>query len=192
MKYLRKIILLCLLINSISFSQTFSKLDSIPSFRGMEWGETIDDVKSKEIANYRQTFIGFGETVISYFGKITSFEATIDYAFKDDVLTEASYNIDIENFNETFEKVKDYYINKLGEPNYWASLHPRFIGNWKGDEENGLCRGPELYWEYCNGFIGIITEKYKDDITLTVLYVHDKTILDYGKLVTFPYEVIAH
>jgi len=191
MKYLISIICIFMQIGSIAFSQTFSRLDSIPKFRGMEWGETIKDIKSKELAKYGQTFIGYGESIISYFGEIASHETIIDYVFNDNILTEASYNLDVEDFTPTFESIKNHYINKLGEPNYWASLHPKFVGNWKGDEENGLCRGPEIYWEYCNGFIGIIAEKYKEDITLTVLYVHNKTILDYGKLVTFPYKVIA-
>ena len=167
-----------------------TEFDSIPSFRGFEWGTSIEEVKSKELANYMQTFMGFGVHIMSFSTAVADFDAVLDYVFEDSILVEASYCFEIESFPESFKKLKDYFINKLGSPFYWANSHPDYDIDWAEESDNGICRGPEIYWEYLNGFIGMIAEKYKEDITLTILYVHQKTINEYGKYVIYPYSEI--
>ncbi len=187
-KQILKIIFITLFFSTYSFTQNISELDSIPKFRNFNWGEKIKNVEAQETAHYAQTYIGFGEYILSYYGNILDFEAMIDYTFKDSVLIEGSYTIQANNFSDTFNKVKEFYINKLGKPNYWASAYPDSSFQFKNTSEAKQCRGPELYWEYCNGFIGIISEKYEDEITITILYAYNKTIADYGKFLPFPRE----
>ena len=151
-------------------------------------GESIKNVESLELAHYAQTYFGFGECILSYYGNILDFSTMIDYTFKDSILIEGSYTIHTKNFPSTFSKIKKFYTNQLGEPSYWATAFPDSSFQFKDTSETKQCRGPELYWEYCNGFIGIISEKYEDDITITILYAHNKTIAEYGKYLPFPRE----
>lgn len=183
------IMLLMLGINL--YSQISTELDSIPRFRGINWGSSIETVKALELASYQQSYIGFGVYILTYHGQILDQHTKIDYVFEDNILVEAFYTIDVESFPENFQSVKELYFNKLGIPNYWASSHPDTSIDWalKGDEQ--FCRGPEIYWEFCNGFIGLISEKFKDDISISILYCHGKTIAEYGKFVIYPYENIV-
>ena len=103
---------------------------------------------------------------------------------------EGLFEIEVDSFEIVYEKIKEFYIRKLDYPIYWAGSHPNTEVNWEGDSK-GLCRGPEIYWEYFDGFIAIIAEKYLDEITISILYAYDKTIVDYGKYVTFPYNVTS-
>ena len=191
MKHLSILLLIILLLDSSSFAQNESQTDSIPKFRGFEWGVSMDEVRSIELSRYMQTFIGFGVNIITYSGEISDYKAEIDYVFEDSILVEASYCIKVEIFPDDFKKIMEYYISKFGTPFYWANSHPNSVINWRVKSENDLCRGPELYWEYCNGFMGLIAEKYKDEITISILYVYQKTIHEYGKYVIFPYSEIV-
>jgi len=185
-----EIIFIALLGSILSFGQNISELDSIPKFRNFHWGETLKNVESEESAHYAQSFIGFGEYILSYYGNILDFRTMIDYTFKDSILIEGSYTIQTtnSNFSESFNKIKGLYISNLGKPSYWASAYPDSSFHFENTSEAKQCRGPELYWEYCNGFIGIISEKYRDDISITILYAHNKTIAEYGKYLPFPHE----
>jgi hypothetical protein len=189
MRSFRSVILFVILIESYLYAQNFNQTDSIPKFRSFYWEESFNDVKSREIAKYMQTYIAFGESILSYHGEIADCEARIDFVFIDGILVEGHYIIEVDSYEETNEKIKDYYFKKLGTPNYWASSHPNSKIAWIGDE-NEICRGPEIYWGYCDGFIAIIAEKYMKEITITIIYAHNKTIQEYGKIVTYPYEKI--
>jgi len=188
MKHLIKVVVIFCVFQWNFYSQDFSQLDSIPKFRGIEWEETLEFVKAKEIAKYMQRSKGFGVEILSFHGVISKYKARIDYVFKDNKLIEGIYEIEVESFEETYEEIKNTYFRKLDIPNYWASSHPDSDFDWNGEEDN-LCRGPEIYWEYCDGFIAIIAEKYKSEITISILFAHEKTIQDYGKYVTFPFKM---
>ena len=174
-----------ILVSTITLAQGSDAKDVLPNFRGTEWGTSYANVEAKELAEYHQDFIGFGMTILSYKGKLLNYEAGIDYVFESDTLTEAMYILEVESFPEIYQKIKEHYFSKYDEPHYWANAHPHAVFNW-GEEENGVCKGPEIYWEFCDGFIGIISEKDNDEISITVLYAYNKTILDYGKYVKFP------
>lgn len=184
-----KLLIILILLGSKFYPQDFSGLDSIPKFRGFDWGESLKNIESNELSDYKQTFIGFGVKTLSYSGKIAELDADIDYVFENNVLTEGMYiiKVEISLFDEIIEKIKNYHFEKLDIPHYWSSSHPNSKIDWSKVEENGICRGPEIYWEYCDGFIGIIAENFKDDITITILYVKGKSINDYGKYVKYPY-----
>lgn len=179
--------ILFFVIGSNLYSQVQTLVDSIPNFRGIEWGQSIEGVRSLELAKYDQSYIGFGVYILTYHGNHLNYDSKIDYVFEEDVLKEAFYTIETKLFTETFESIKEHYINRFGRPNYWSSSHPDATINWVFESEEDYCRGPEIYWEFCNGFLGIISEKYKASITITILFVHNKTIEDYGKFVVYPY-----
>ncbi len=40
--------------------------------------------------------------------------------------------------------------------------------------------GPSFYWEFKNGFIGLISQKFKEEITLTILFASDLTVDEYN------------
>ena len=43
-----------------------------------------------------------------------------------------------------------------------------------------MCIGPSFYWVFKNGFIGLISQKFKEDITLTILFASDLTVDEYN------------
>lgn len=174
-------------VGSCLYSQEPTQIDSIPNFRGIEWGESIQGVRSLELAKYDQLYIGFGVHILTFHDTHLNYYTKIDYVFEEEKLKEAFYTIETESFEETFQNIKASYINRFGRPNYWSSSHPDASINSVFESESDYCRGPEIYWEFCNGFLGIISEKYKETITITILFVHEKTIEDYGKFVVYPY-----
>ena len=40
--------------------------------------------------------------------------------------------------------------------------------------------GPSIYWVFKDGFIGLISQKYKEEITLIVLYAYNTTVEEYN------------
>jgi hypothetical protein len=40
--------------------------------------------------------------------------------------------------------------------------------------------GPSFYWVFQNGFIGLISQKFKEEITLTILFASDLTVDEYN------------
>ena len=183
-------IILILTLCEALYSQNSGKLEYMPKFRECEWGEKFVDVRANEVETYLQTTYGFGQKILSYTTKIAGYKARVDYVFKDERLVEGIYEIKVDSFEVAFDEIRQFYIEKLDYPVYWSGSHPLTKTNWKGNE-NGLCRGPEIYWEYFDGFIAIVAEKYKQEITISILYVYDKTIVDYGKYVVFPYKNIT-
>lgn len=176
-----------LLLWECTYSQVTTQVDSIPNFRSVEWGESIDGVRSMEIAQYDQSYIGFGVYILTFHDKHLGYESKIDYVFDDDKLIEAFYTIETKSFISDYKNIKDYYIKRFGKPSYWASSHPDASIDWAWENEEDYCRGPEIYWEFCNGFLAIISERYKETISITILYAHNKTIEEYGKFVIYPY-----
>ena len=43
-----------------------------------------------------------------------------------------------------------------------------------------MCMGPSFYWVFKNGFIGLISQKFKEEITLTILFASDLTVDEYN------------
>ena len=151
-------------------------------FRGIEWGSSLDKVKSLETSTYMQSFHGFGIDALSYEGDIAGLDARIDYSFKDGELFEGTYSIypgDL--FKAEFNKLKKYLIDNYGRPNYKAGRSIDMDSVWIKVTDYGEFKGPELYWKFKNGFIALIASKFDEDITITVLYTNSKSIEEYGK-----------
>ncbi len=154
----------------------------LSGFRGIEWGSSMDKIKSAEPAPYMQSFHGFGIDALSYKGNIAGLDARIDYSFKVGKLFEGTYSIyPGDSFKPEFNKLKKYLIDNYGRPNYKAGLSIDIDSVWIKVTDYGEFKGPELYWKFKNGFIGLIASKFDNDITITVLYTNSQSIEEYGK-----------
>ena len=148
-------------------TKIFSELTG---FRGVPWGSKMDKVKATETESYMQLFHGFGIDALSYKGYIAGLTARIDYSFKDGKLFEGTYIINSsDDYKIDFNKLKGFLIGKYGKPDLRAGLSIESDSIWIKVTDYGKFRGPELYWKFNNGFIGLIASKFEDDITLTVL-----------------------
>lgn len=174
------VLLNLLLINSDIFSQT-DLSGELKGFRGYNWGISLDYVKTKETGSFLQSFHGFGIDAFSYKGDIAGLTARIDYSFKDGKLFEGTYTINPEDaIKRTFKKLEKYLSNELGKPNFRAGRLIDSDSIWIKYNDYGKYKGPELFWKFSNGFVGLIASRFEDDITITVLYSNGKSIEEYG------------
>ena len=163
------------------FSQT-KIIKDLSGFRGVEWGSKMDKVKATVTESYLQSFHGFGIDALSYRGYIDGLTARIDYSFKDGKLFEGTYIINPgDDFKIDFKKLKSFLSDKYGKADFKAGLSIESDSVWIKVSDYGKFRGPELYWKFNNGFIGLIASKFEDDITISVLYSSEKSIENYGK-----------
>ena len=182
---IKKIILYFILIiyssiNLPGFSFTDSTT-SLPEFRNVKWNSTLKDVKEKETAHYLQTFYGFGVEALSFKGKIAGLDARIDYDFKNHKLIECSYRvISDNNFKEDFLTLFIFLENQYGKPGLRAGLFYSSDSVWIKTNDYGMFIGPSIYWVFKDGFIGLISQKYKEEITLIVLYAYNTTVEEYN------------
>lgn len=180
-----KIFLLFIFITSLSLPQNV-KEKRLPLFRDFEWKTNPETVKDKETSRYLQTFSGFGVYALSYRGEFLGISSRIDFSFKDSLLVEGSYILRSDlSYKNDFIKIRDYFSKQYGKPKYWAIRKINDAPLWIKETDLGTFRGPELFWEFDDGFIAIQSSKYIEDITITVLYVYDKKINDYGSADVF-------
>ena len=156
----------------------------------------LNEVKEKETAYYLQTFHGFGIEALSYKGKIAGLDARIDYDFKNNKLIEGSYRIiSDDNFKEDYSTLFNFLGNLYGKPDLRTGISYESDSVWIKTTDYNMYIGPSIYWVFNNGFIGLISQKYKEEITLIVLYVHNVTIEEYnsGKTVELKnYKIIKY
>lgn len=180
-----KLFLIFISVFSYSFSQNTNETE-LPGFRNFEWGVSPEKVKENESARYLQTFSGFGTYVLSFRGDFLQLNSRIDYSFKDSMLVEGSYQIGTDFTYETdFIKIRDHFTKLYGKPAYWAITKFDSKPRWIKQSDLGSFRGPELFWEFEDGFIAIQSSKYIEEITITVLYVHNQEISEYGNADVF-------
>ena len=184
MKINKVILFFIISISFVTDTSAFIPSDSIkilPEFRNVKWNSSLKDVREKETAHYLQTFYGFGIEALSYKGKIAGLDARIDYDFKDKKLSEGSYRIISEdNFKEDFQTLLIFLENQYGKPGFRAGPLYTFDSVWIKTNDHDLYAGPSIYWVFKNGFIGLISQKYKEEITLTILYVYNSAIDEYN------------
>ena len=184
MKINRVILYFITSVCSVTDLPALTLLDStltLPEFRNVKWGSSLNDVEEKETAHYLQTFSGFGIEALSYKGNIAGLDARIDYTFKNKKFTEGSYTvIPKDTFREDFLTLLSFLENRYDRPGY--SSGPLYTSDsvWIKINDLGLCIGPSFYWVFNNGFISLISQKFKEDITLTILFVSDLTIDEYN------------
>lgn len=154
----------------------------LKGFRGSVWGSSINKVRSTETESYLQSFQGFGIDALSYKGEIAGLTARIDYSFKDGKLFEGTYTINpVNEIRDDFNKLKIFLTDEYGKPNFKAGQSINSDSIWIKINDYGKYKGPELFWKFSNGFIGLIAVKFEDDITITVLYSKGNSIEEYGQ-----------
>jgi len=181
--------------NLIAFTLPDS-IRTLPEFRRIKWNTSLNEVKEKETAYYLQTFHGFGIEALSYKGKIAGLDARIDYDFKNKKFTEGSYRVISDyNFKEDYSTLFNFLVNLYGKPDRRSGFLYTSDSVWIKTNDYGIYAGPSLYWEFKDGFIGLISQKYKEEITLIVLYAYNVTIEEYNSINAVElkdYEIIKH
>ena len=168
--------------NTFPFVSIPDSSRTLDGFRNIPWGSSMKEVREMEEAHYLQTFYGFGITAISFKDYIAGIEARIDYTFKDDKLTEASYLINPGDFYERdFVELLKFVAQKFGQPEYRSGKGYNEDSVWVKENEYGSFSGPSYYWEFKNSFIALISQKFKDEITIMVLFVNGSSIGEYAK-----------
>jgi len=174
------IILICF-VGNFQPQNIIDSTQTLPEFRNVKWESSISEVREIETARYLQSFAGFGIEALSFKGNIAGLDTRIDYTFTEDKFTEGSFIIISEDsFRENFQILLSYLKNLYGTPDYRSGLLYTADSVWIKLTDTGLFRGPSLYWEFGNGFIGLISEKFKEEITITILYAYNKTIEEYS------------
>ncbi len=181
MKLVIKIILISLFFSS-NFSQNKSNKERLlKSFRGIEWGISKTQVRSIVKEYYLQSYSGFGIEALCYKGSIAGIDSRIDFNFKDDKLVDGLYSINPNSsFKTVFKKLEEYLINEYGKPDFKVGPDIDSSSVWIKENDYGRYRGPELYWSFKNGFVGLHASRFKDDITINVLYVEGKTVEEFN------------
>ena len=155
---------------------------SLPEFRSIKWESSAEHIIKQEKAKYLQSFSGFGTEAISFKDKIEGLDARIDYVFKENKLIEASYTVVFEDtFRSNFKTLLNFLENQFGAPVYRSGLLYTSDSLWIKISKAGLYIGPSLYWVFKNGFIGLISEKFREEISISVLYAYDRTIEVYNE-----------
>lgn len=158
----------------------------LPQFRNFEWETAPEIIRKNESARFLQTFDGFGVYAISFRGDFIGLNARIDFTFKDKKLVEGSYQIQSDlSYEEDFIKIKNHLSNLYGKPKFWAIRKFDSDYPWVKETDLGTYRGPELFWEFENGFIAIHSSRFIDEITIKVLYVYNQKIGEYGNADVF-------
>ena len=184
MKISQVILYFIISVCSVADLPAFTFVDSIlvlPEFRNVKWGSSLREVEEKETADYLQKFSGFGIETLSYEGNIAGLDARIDYTFKNKKLIEGSYTvISKDTFSEDFLTLLSFLENHYGRPEY--SSGPLYTSDsvWIKINDFGMFTGPSFYWVFNNGFIGLISQKFKEEITLTILFASDLTVDEYN------------
>ena len=179
---IRAILLLLIFFNegTTLLCQTKSSKE-LTGFRNVPWGSSIDEVKSKETESYLQSFEGFGIYALSYKSKIAGLSTRVDYTFKNGKLVEGSYSFKSgKSFKNDFNTVKNFLITEYNKPDFKAGPSIESDSVWIMVTKYGKYRGPELYWQFNNGFVALIASRFEDRITLAILYTNE-SIQEYNK-----------
>jgi hypothetical protein len=155
--------------------------ESLPEFRNIEWESSVEDVREQEKAKYLQSFSGFGTKAISFRENIEGLNARIDYVFKENKLIEGLYIIiSDDNFKKDFKTLKNFLENQFGIPDYRSETLYTSDSVWIRISKAGLYTGPSFYWVFNNGFISLISEKFREEISISILYAYTRTIDTYN------------
>jgi hypothetical protein len=160
----------------------YSQTDSVLSgFRNSPFGSSPNEVMSRETAPSLQSFSGWGIYALSFEGKFVGRDARIDYTFVDNKLIEGSYILDPEDdYLNTFLDCREIISKVYGKPNKWAVTEIDQDVIWHKLSNLGLYEGPQLFWLFNKGFIVLHSSKFKNKITVTVLFSSRNDISDYN------------
>lgn len=154
-------------------------VDSYAQFRVTEWGNSIEEVKEKEVAEYQIELEERGLTTLSFKGTVMNKDVSINYSFIRDTLFNATYH-----FNETYTDNKAYLdqfndVKNILNEEYGLPLVTKFI--WS----NETYKGNENMYGYAlaKGHLEIIS-LWESDTTIIGNYVASndneiKHLIDY-------------
>ncbi len=180
MKLVFTVILISLFFSSILPQNRTAVSKTMPKFRGVEWGASIDKVKSTEREKYLQDYSGYGLKAVCYMGSIAGLDARIDYNFKDGKLFAGTYTLSPgSSFLSDFKELRSFLIQKYGKPDMKFGPGIDSSTVWIKENNYGRYRGPELYWKFKNGFVGLHSSRFKNDNTISILFVEGKTVEEF-------------
>lgn len=119
---MKKLISLCLIMVLCLTLCPFAYADSFTLRNGIQFGDTIDDVKQKEkdltLEKEDESSDSF---TLKYTGEIAGMDGTATFYFDKDEkkLTDLKYSIETDNLSEMFDiqrKIKDSCIRQYGDP----------------------------------------------------------------------------
>lgn len=172
---------LILLCNSLFAQVNPPGTDSLGSFRGIPWGASPGFVRENETSLYLQSFKGFGTYSLSFNGEFADKQVRIDYSFRDDKFIEGAYTLNtVGDIRTDYTDIQTFLAHQFGSPDYWSNSLVGSENIWIKVNDYGKYKGPELYWQFVNGFIVLHASKFKDEITVTIMYVVNKNIPGYG------------
>ncbi|MFC2133588.1 hypothetical protein ACFLR4_04790 [Bacteroidota bacterium] len=162
-------------------AQQNSIINQLTDFRGFNWGSSIENVRRNEDAFFTQSFEGFGKYVLSFNGEYFERRASINYTFVMDSLKQGSYvfEMDLDEFVEEFKDIQLRLKQLYGSPRFRSGPLITSDSLWIPVTLYNTFRGPQLYWKFDNGFIGIISERDEDEVSITVLFVGNRSIEEY-------------
>jgi len=144
-------------------------------FRKVRWGMSKDEVRNNETAG----FIGETDDALLYKEKIGGLDSKLVYMFEDGKLRNSAYKFeneysDVEDYINDYEKLKDAYTKKYGEP-YTDKI------KWTNDSfkddpsmhEQALIEGHVSYiaqWSIPETNVILKLYKDKNEISLMAMY----------------------
>lgn len=153
----------------------------LTGFRDFNWGSSIENVRGRENAFFSQSFEGFGKYVLSFNGDFFERNAGINYTFVNDSLTQGSYvfEMDLDEFKEEFKDIHLRLKKIYGSPRFRSGPLISSDSLWTPITIYNTFRGPQLYWKFENGFIGMIPERDENEISISILFVGNRSIEEY-------------
>jgi hypothetical protein len=134
-----------------------------------------------ETAQGLQSFSGWGIYTLSYKGWFASMNARIDYTFIENKLIEGAYILEPgDDYTDIFQSCREKISDEYGKPNSWAVALINQKNIWQKKNNIGLYEGPQLFWLFEEAFIALHSSKFKDKITITVLFSGREGIGDYN------------
>lgn len=152
----------------------------MPLFRNIPWNVSLEYVRENETAYYLQKFTGFGVETISFKDETAGLAARIDYTFKNNKFTEGACIITADDdFKDDLILLLKFLSDELGRPGYRSGPLVTSDSIWTKENDYGSYHGPSFYWQYGDGFVALISRKFEDDISITVLYAHGSSLARY-------------
>ena len=74
-----------------------------------------------------------------------------------------------------------YLRNQFGKPEYRSGPLYNSDKIWIKENDYGSYLGPSYYWILKDGFIALLSQKFEDDITISVLFAHNSSIGKYAE-----------
>ena len=162
----------------IIFSQTDSELTG---FRNSPFGSSPGEVKHSESASMLQSFSGWGIYALSFEGRFAGRDSRIDYTFVHNKLIEGSYILEPgDDYLNVFKLCRTEISKEYGRPHNWAVAEINQNNIWQKKNNFELYDGPQLFWLFTKGFIVLHSSKFKNKITVTILFSGKEGIGDYN------------